>query len=675
MLLGMAFAAAQGKSATWELKVCADQDNLPYSNEAEQGFENHIVSAVAAAVHAKVSYVWLPALRNTSQDLLLLSSGACDAFLDIGNGGAPFLPTLDYYQSTYEFFFRADAPFTIASLDDPVLQTLKLGSAAASPAGTAFALRGLVQSTFNYYPTPPTGVTEAMVRDVVDGVIDVAAAWGPEVAYYAAMQPTKLTTVPVTPEIDVNGLSMIYTAAMGLRSNDTDLRDILNQGIADSWDEIQAILQDFGVPIVELPEPATSIAIVRTEGEAPVPSQPEAVRIGVVLPMQTGAEPLGAFTPDVLGGLAFQGATLATEDLASGVEDSGKLLKVLITSAPDMPSTIRAVNRLVGEEGVTAIVGGFDFATALRLSDLAAERGFVFMNIGAQEDALRGSSCSKYAFHVEASSSMYLDALMAYIVAGGARNVFFIRTDESEQVARMNRVNEDLAAGVMGDGIVINSYVVHPREPNFTGAIEAIRDASPDLVVMLLDTQSELIMLGQYETAGVDSAIIGYPEGASQIRLFYATSSFESPVSGSGNHFSLWEGSFDQGEAADLNQRFLGRFGQPMDPPAWSAYVAVKLLTEAAVATGTVNAADWITYLEASDTVIDVFKGQGTSFRYWDHQLRQPVYVVGINPDYTDKKAYRDIAEVVYEIPSASSSTRELDALGVSSQSTTCDLQ
>lgn len=173
----------------------------------------------------------------------------------------------------------------------------------------------------------------------------------------------------------------------------------------------------------------------------------------------------------------------------------------------------------------------------------------------------------------------------------------------------------------------------------------------------------------------MNSAIIGYPEGASQTRLFYATSAFESPVAGSERHLSLWEGTLSQGEAACLSQRFLGHFGQPMDPPAWSAYVALKLLTEAARATGTVNAADGIAYLEDFGTVIDVYKGEATSFRPRDHQLIQPIYVVGINPDYGDRKAYRDIAYVESELPSASSGIRDLGALGVSQQSAACDLR
>lgn len=678
-LAAAGIASGQGGSSSWELKVCADQDNMPYSNEAGEGFENQIVAAVATAVQARVSYVWLPRLRNQAQDLLLLRDGTCDVFLDIGNGQDPYLPTLDYYQSTYEFFYRADAGFTIGSLDDPALKSLRLGTAAASPAATAFATRDMIGNNRSYYPRPPSGVTEAMIEDVAAGVIDVGAAWGPEVAYFAAQQPVKLAVVPVTPEIDVDGLSMIYTSAMGVRSNDTELRDLLNEGISRSWDEIQAILQEFDVPVVPLPRPATSIATLQggavtgAAGEAD-----ETVRIGVILPMQTGQQPLGAFTPDVLGSLAYRGAIMAFEDFTGGVEAAGRQLKVLVTSAPDAAATVRATNRLVGVEGVSAIVGGLGRSVARRLSDLAEERGFVFMNIGAQDDSLRGVRCDRNTFHVEASSSMYVDALVDQVAASGASSVFVVRSDSPEDAVRFARMRSDLAdRGAATSNL--RSLVVKEGEPNFVPALEAARAAGADLVVMLLDAPSQLVMLGQLETSGLEVEAIGYPDVAAQTRQFYATAAFEDPMTGTGRHLALWEGTLDTSDNGDVNGRFVSRYGQAMDPPAWSAYVALKLLVEAAVATGTSDATAWIEYLVDPDTVIDVYKGDGTSFRSWDHQLRQPLYVVGTRADYSDKRAFRDVAFELGQVPTEAGQgsaawAQELDALGVGEGESTCDL-
>ena len=252
-------AFAQSDASSWELKVCADQDNMPYSNREGEGFENLMLARVAAAIHADIAYVWLPTVRNPSQDTLLLRNGTCDVFLDVGNGQPPYLTTLDYYQSTYEFVYRADAPFTVTSLDDPTLKGLRLGAVAASPAGLGLALRGLIPNTKHYYPTPPKGVSEAMIDDVADGTIDVAAVWGPEAAYYAAQQSVPLKMTPVTPQIDANGLSMVYTASMGVRTDDVELRDLLNEGMAASWDDIQDVLKRFGVPLLPLPKPAMSV--------------------------------------------------------------------------------------------------------------------------------------------------------------------------------------------------------------------------------------------------------------------------------------------------------------------------------------------------------------------------------------------------------------------------------
>lgn len=663
LLLGASSGVAQQAPDTWQLTVCADQDNLPYSNAKQEGFENQILTQVAAAIGATIDYVWLPRIRNNSQDILLLRDGTCDVFLDIGNGQAPYLPTLDYYQSTYVFFYKKDAGFTVASVDDPGLRDLRIGTAAASPAGTALALRDLIGNLRDYFPVPPTGVTEAIVRDVASGALDVGAAWGPEVAYFARQLGADLELVPIEPQIDVNGLSMVYTAAMGVRTGDLDLRDALNAGLASSWTAVQRILDDFAVPQLPLPTPSLSIA------EA---SQSATLTLGVVLPMLTGGEPLGAFTSDVVGSLAAMGATLAAEELAGLVAASGRQLKVLISSAPDLASTLRAAHRMVHAEQVSALVGGFDDASVQALAELATQEGVLFMNVGAQGDELRSQACSPLVFHVEASSAMYIDAALLRFVATGHSRWYVVGSDDATQRARQARATTALHS--QGASIVGTS-VVAPGQPNYVPALVAASQSQPDALLLLLEAPAQLTLLGQYAPPGLGADVILYPNGASQTRQFYANALYYSPDAVSGDMIALWEATIAQGAAGHLNGRFLQRFGQGMDPPAWATYVALKLLVEAAIETGSEEAAAWSVYLLDPATEIDVLKGPGTSFRQWDHQLRQPLYAVALNPEFTDKKAFRDIATVVAELPEVgdgSSAATALDRLGAEPRAAGC---
>src|SRR5688572_4408020 len=107
------------------LRVCADPNNLPFSNRQGEGFENRITQIIAGDMDARLEYTWFAQrrgfLRNT------LRAGQCDVAM-----GIPFRlegvdTTLPYYRSTYVFVSRERDQRSIHSLDDPILRTLKIG--------------------------------------------------------------------------------------------------------------------------------------------------------------------------------------------------------------------------------------------------------------------------------------------------------------------------------------------------------------------------------------------------------------------------------------------------------------------------------------------------------------------------------------------------------------------
>lgn len=414
-------------------------------------------------------------------------------------------------------------------------------------------------------------------------------------------------------------------------------------------------------------------------GRKPSASAIPSLRIGAILPTMTGTQAIGAFSNDVVGSVANLGVTMAMEALADEVEEAGSKLKVLVTSAPDAATSARAADRLIGVEEVRGIVGAFDVDTAAMLAAKASRAGVLFMNIGAQADDLRGANCDPFTFHVEASSSMYVDAMVRRYIASGVKRWCFVRTDESEQVARFERAKQTLRALDPG-ATSVTDVRVEEGQPDFTGSFEAVADGAPDLVAMLLSPLSQLVFLGQFQTSDLDAKVIGYPAPATQLRQFYATSAYDAPTAGSGQHEALWDASLDQGGAADVNARFLNRFGRGMDPPAWAAYVAVKVMTDAATHTGSLEPSDWAEYLADPSTTVDVYKGLGTSFRPWDHQLRQPLYILDTNMGYTDAKYYRDIATLDATVPDlqgagVAEAEGRLDLLGVGESATACVLK
>jgi quinoprotein dehydrogenase-associated probable ABC transporter substrate-binding protein len=253
LLVGRAPAqeAEAVQEAGWELHVCAVLDNLPYSNRELQGFENRIAALLADEIGASLHYVWLSRTHDPELEASLLREGICDVFMGVADGQEPFLSTIAYYRSGAVFAVRADAPFSVTSLDDPVLHELTVGVMRSSPADFALAGRGLIENVRHYFPRD--GV-EAIIDGLMTGELDLAIVWGP-VAGYAARDRGNLILTPVSPQIDLPFLPLVLPVSIGVRKTDEALRDQLNEAIAVRWDEIQAVLQEFNVPLLPLPRP------------------------------------------------------------------------------------------------------------------------------------------------------------------------------------------------------------------------------------------------------------------------------------------------------------------------------------------------------------------------------------------------------------------------------------
>ena len=261
LMLWVTWGAAQNTSG-WELRVCADPNNLPYSDRQEAGFENKIAEILADELGADLSYVWYP--QRNLQVREVFREGDCDLIMGTGDGNPLMLTTLPYYQSTYVFVYRGDAGFEIDSLDDADLQTLKIGvqvpggESASVPPAQALANRGLSQnfvgySIFGDYSRPEP--LRPIVDAVVAGEVDVAVVWGPVAGYFAKSAPEPLKLVPVTPQIEPPFLPMVFSISAGVRQGDEDFADLLDRAFVARWDEVQAVLESYGVPVLPVPKP------------------------------------------------------------------------------------------------------------------------------------------------------------------------------------------------------------------------------------------------------------------------------------------------------------------------------------------------------------------------------------------------------------------------------------
>jgi mxaJ protein len=244
-------------SETVDLRVCADPNNLPFSNDRGEGIENKIAELIAKRLHARLSYVWWAQRRGFIRKTL--NDGLCDLVTGTTNGIAMLRTTRPYYRSGFAFVTRLDGP-VIASLDDPQLRRLKIGiqlvglEGSNPPPSEALAKRGIVDNVRGYMVygdyrdnNPAADIMNAVAR----GDIDVAIVWGPTAGYFAARQNPPLRVNLVRPEIDGPRLPMVFDANMGVRRDDQTLLDDVNAALARLKPQIDVILASYHVPRAE----------------------------------------------------------------------------------------------------------------------------------------------------------------------------------------------------------------------------------------------------------------------------------------------------------------------------------------------------------------------------------------------------------------------------------------
>ena len=238
------------------LRVCADPNNLPFSNEKGEGFENRLAELLARDLGMRVEYTWWAQRRGFFRNTL--RDGKCDVVIGVPTAVEMVLATRPYYRSTYVFVTKAGRP-PIRSFDDPALRRLRVGvqmvgdDGANSPPAHALARRGIVQNVVGYsvlgdyaQPNPPARIIDA----VASGEVDVAVAWGPMAGYFAKRSATPLSLSPVSPQIDLPFLPFVFDIGRGVRRTDVDLRNRLDSASVRRRAEIDELLDEYGVPRV-----------------------------------------------------------------------------------------------------------------------------------------------------------------------------------------------------------------------------------------------------------------------------------------------------------------------------------------------------------------------------------------------------------------------------------------
>ena len=248
---GLAVPAAHAEELE-ALRVCADPDNLPFSNQQEEGFENRIAALVAQELGIPVAYTWWPQRRGFLRGTL--NARRCDVVIGIPAGHPMVLTTGAYYASPYVVVSRSQEALHVASLDDPILKGLRIGVYQNSPIDFVFGRQGMVENVVGYstFYDGRINYPQKIIENVASGRIDVAVVWGPAAGYFVGQQPDVLTLAPVgVPRLEGNGEgeAEVFAMSMGVRKSDESLHGVLETVIKTKGDEIRHILQRYNVPL------------------------------------------------------------------------------------------------------------------------------------------------------------------------------------------------------------------------------------------------------------------------------------------------------------------------------------------------------------------------------------------------------------------------------------------
>jgi mxaJ protein len=256
-LIALAVALLAASAQARELRVCADPNNLPFSNAAGEGFENRIMALLAKDLGARLEYTWWAQRRGFVRNTL--DAGRCDVIAGVPSNLERLATTQPYYRSTYVFLSRADRKLDLRSFDDVRLRSLRIGVQLVGDDGNntppvhALARRGISGNLKGYTvygdyreATPQSAIVDGVASDE----IDVAIAWGPTAGYFAAREPVAITATPVEPWLDGPGSPMVFDISMAVRKDDRELRRQLDAALARHRAEIGAILAEFHVPVV-----------------------------------------------------------------------------------------------------------------------------------------------------------------------------------------------------------------------------------------------------------------------------------------------------------------------------------------------------------------------------------------------------------------------------------------
>ncbi len=246
------------------LRVCSDPNNLPYSNRAEQGFENKIAEVIAADLKHDLEYTWFPQRMGFMRNSLKfwddeLGRFRCDLVIGVPAGFDISDTTMSYYRSSYAIVIKAQGPLShihsadqLAGLGAEQKQNLRVGAFTPSPSVNWIDRAGFFENT-TYYKVmtgdPDYYPGKIIEEELIPGKLDMVLIWGPIAGYFSSINSD--AELRVIPLMSRPGMRFDFAMAMGLRRGEKVWKMRIEKAIADNQQAIMDILKEYQVPLIE----------------------------------------------------------------------------------------------------------------------------------------------------------------------------------------------------------------------------------------------------------------------------------------------------------------------------------------------------------------------------------------------------------------------------------------
>ena len=338
-------------------------------------------------------------------------------------------------------------------------------------------------------------------------------------------------------------------------------------------------------------------------------------------------------------GRALQALKLAAQDSAFELNAAGLELVVKDVVLTDVATLPKLLAELKAAK-VQHLVADLPHAELLALvrAAPAALGGAIVFNTGLDDDDLRGTLCAAHLLHTAPSRAMLSDALVQYLAARNWRKALLLQGPLPADLLQAQAFNR--SAKRFGVKLVAQKpfkLTGDPREREL-GNTRLLTGDREHEVVAVMDSDGEFARLLPYATQ--------WPR----------------PVVGANGLVALaWHPQWERHGGPQLTRRFAKLAQWPMQASDWAAWMAGRAVATVLAENPKATLAQQLQSLRGGSTQLDGFKGTSLSFRPWDGQLRQPLFL-----------SHVDGVVATAPLEGVLHPKDVLDTLGVDEQESTC---